>query len=181
MKRIFAVALAAAIVGAAPVVHAGEPSLHDFETVFQDQDGKRTTLAELKGQPVLITMFYGTCTYACPLLVSRMRRLEAKLPPEVKKRMRMVLVTFDPARDTVPELKKLKQRYAPDDTRWSFLRVDDADAVRELAAILGTKYRFMPDGTINHSSVITLLDERGVVRARVDNMEQPDELILEAL
>ncbi len=179
--KLFSAALAATLVFAAQPAFAQEASLHDFDITFQNQDGAKTTLADLKGQPVLITMFYGNCTYACPLLVSRMKRIEAKLPPDVREKMRMVLVTFDPKRDTVPKLKELAQRYAPDSTRWTFLRVDDAEAVRELAAVLGTKYRFMPDGSINHSSVITLLDEQGVVRARVDGMETPDATILDAL
>lgn len=179
--KLFTAVLASALLVVPLAAEAQEASLHDFETVFQNQEGEKVTLAELKGQPVLITMFYGNCTYACPLLVSRMRRIESKLPPDVRERMRMVLVTFDPKRDTVPKLKELQERYAPDTTRWSFLRVDDAGAVRELAAILGTKYRFMPDGSINHSSVITLLDGGGVVRARVDGMETPDSTILDAL
>ena len=161
--------------------HAGEPSLHDFDVTFVDQDGRKVTLADLEGQPVLITMFYGQCAYACPLLVARMRRLEAKSPATQQQKLRMVLVTFDPERDTVSALKKLHTAHGLDPSRWSFLRVADPDAVQELAAILGVKYRFMPDGSINHSSVITLLDGGGVVRARMDGMDLPDETLLDAL
>lgn len=174
------VILAALLFFAATPVLAQDPSLHDFEATFTDQRGRKLTLEELKGGPVLVTMFYGTCAYACPLLVSRMRRLEAKVPPSLRPRLKMVLVTFDPKRDTVPALARLHEAYGMD-ARWRFLRTEDADAVQELAALLGVKYRFMPDGSINHSSVITLLDENGVVKARMDGMDLPDETILDAL
>lgn len=178
MNRISALALAALLLPAA--AFASEPSLHDLETKFVDQRNQTATFADLKGAPVLVTMFYGNCEYACPMLVSRMKRLEAKVPDAHKSKLRMVLVTFDPERDTVPALRKLHDLYALDG-RWQFLRVDDAEAVRELAALLGVRYRFMPDGAINHSSVITLLDGQGVVRARMDGMDLPDERILDTL
>src|SRR3989338_5688031 len=41
-----------------------------------------------------------------------------------------------------------------------------ADTVREIAAVLGIKYRRLADGLFNHSSVITLLDPDGVVLVR---------------
>ncbi len=172
--------LNAALLGALLVTSAAganEASLHDFDVVFNDQAGAKTTFARFEGTPVLVTMFYGNCAYACPMLVSRMRRLEAKVPEADRAKLRMVLVTFDPKRDSVAALSKLHEAYGLDE-RWHFLRVDDADAVQELAAILGVKYRFMPDGTINHSSVITLLDGGGGVKARMDGMDLPDDTLL---
>ncbi len=159
---------------------AQDASLHDLDTRFTDQRGKAMRFEDLKGGPVLVTMFYGNCEYACPMLVSRMKRLEAKVPEADRAKLRMVLVTFDPKRDSVEALRKMHGLYSLDE-RWGFLRVDDAEAVKELAALLGVKYRFMPDGAINHSSVITLLDGKGIVRARMDGMDLPDETILDPL
>ena len=177
IRHLFVATLLGAALTVPSTVRAEEASLHDFDVVFHDQTGAKTTFAKLDGQPVLVTMFYGNCAYACPMLVSRMRRLESKVAPEHRSKLRMVLVTFDPKRDTVQALSKLHEAYGLDD-RWHFLRVDDAEAVQELAALLGVKYRFMPEGTINHSSVITLLDRSGVVQARMDGMDLPDDTIL---
>jgi protein SCO1/2 len=41
--------------------------------------------------------------------------------------------------------------------------------VRELAALLGVRYRQLPDGEISHSPVIVLLDQEGVVAQRMEN------------
>lgn len=161
---------------------AAEPSVYDFHKAFVNQEGEKVTLAQLgRGHPVLITMFYGTCPYACPMLISRMKRLEAKLTPEQRADLRVVLVTFDPRRDSVASLKELGSLHRVDAARWSFLRTDDERVVREMAAILGIKYRFQNDGSINHTSVITLLDPEGAVSARMDGLDLPDETILDAV
>ena len=161
---------------------AQTPSVYDFEQSFTDQDGHPTTLAALGGgHPTLITMFYGSCPTACPLLVSRMKRLEAKLSEEQRAQVRVILVSIDPKRDTVEVLKTLQQAHHVDPTRWSMLRTDDQDAVRELAAVLGISYRFLPNGMINHSAVLTLLDDEGVPVARMDSLDQPEDALLQAL
>ena len=173
-------ALCVALLFAPLAAFSEEPSLHDFTDTFQDQDGRKVTLAKLaRGRPVMITMLYGSCPAACPLLVSRMKRIERKLPETVRRELRVILVSFDPLRDTVGSLKKLQLAHGVDAARWSFLRTDDRDAVRELAAVLGVKYRFLKDGAINHSSVIIYADGGGVIRARMGSLDQPDETILD--
>ncbi|HBM66151.1 MAG TPA: SCO family protein, partial [Pseudomonas sp.] len=58
----------------------------------------------------------------------------------------------------------IAQRHrAPDD--WRFLRPAEGD-VRALANLLDVRYRFREDGSINHTSVLVLLDADGRVRAR---------------
>lgn len=157
---------------------AQAPSLYDFTEPFTDQDGKEVTLASVgSGHPVLITMFYGTCPAACPLLIHRIKQLEAQLPPAQRQALRVVLVTFDPARDTTASLQALKVAHGVDG-RWSFLRTDDQGAVRQLAAVLGIKYRFLPGGAINHSSVITYVAPDGTLAGRMDSLAAPDDAVL---
>jgi len=158
------------------------PSLYDFTQRFTDQDGKAVTLAKLgEGHPVLVTMFYGTCPAACPLLINRMKRIEAKLTPAQRENLRVVLVSFDPARDTVAALKQLQVAHGVDTSRWSFLRTEDTGAVRELSAVLGIKYRFLANGAINHSSVITSLAPDGTLTGRMESLSASDDSVLLAL
>jgi protein SCO1/2 len=158
---------------------APAPSLYDFTQRFTDQDGQHVTLAQLgEGHPVLVTMFYGTCPAACPLLINRIQRIEAKLTPAQRAELRVVLVTFDPARDSVAVLKQLQVAHGVDASRWSFVRTDDAGAVRALAAVLGIKYRFLPNGAINHSSVITSVAPDGVITGRMESLAASDDAVL---
>lgn len=155
-------------------------SIYQLDGVFTDQDGRQLRLADLRGKPVLVSMFYASCPHACPMLISDIKRVEAALPPEVREQLQVVLVTFDPARDTPASLKALREAHQVDARRWRMLRTDPA-RVQELAAVLGIKYRFAPGGAINHSTVIALLDENGAIVERLEGLRQPEAPIVARL
>lgn len=156
---------------------AAAPSLYDLPGTYQAQDGRSERLGELRGHPVLISMFYGNCPSACPLLVARIRKVESELPAAVRSQLRVRLVTFDPARDTPAALATLLAAHGVDPGRWAFLRPPDSASVRTLAAALDIHYRFLPNGSIQHTSPILLLDRDGAIRARADDPSQLDALV----
>lgn len=147
-------------------------SIYQIATRFVDQTGAPAGLDAGRGHPVLISMFYASCRDACPLLIADIRGVEASLPARVRAALRVVLVTLDPSHDTPMALQALATAHGVDGARWRLLRGSD-DAVREVAAVLGIKYRRLSTGVINHASIITLLDRAGVVDARVDGLGQP--------
>ncbi len=136
-------------------------SLYQADAAFTDDAGRPFTLGELRGRPVVLTMFFASCGYACPLLVTDMQALRAKLPAEIRDQAALVLVSFDTARDTPVALKKYRDdRHL--DAQWMLLHGDD-DAVRELAALLGVKYQQETDGMFAHSNLVTLLNAAGEI------------------
>jgi protein SCO1/2 len=76
-----------------------------------------------------------------------------------------VLVSFDPERDTPAKLKELARAHRVDSPSWRFTRTSE-ESTRELAAVLGIKYTKLESGAIRHTSLINVLDRRGVVRYR---------------
>jgi protein SCO1/2 len=102
------------------------------------------------------------------LLISNIKRIEAALDPAVRSELRVVLVSFDPKHDTPEALRGVIERHGVDASRWMLMTGKD-DEIRDVAAVLGIKYR-QADGSFNHSSVITLLDRDGVIKLRVDGM-----------
>ncbi len=164
---------------AAAVAKTGD-SVYLLGGSFTDQDGKQVVLPQLAGKPVLITMFYATCPHACPLLISDIKAIEKALDPAVREQVQVVLVTFDPERDTPEALRKLRDAHGVDTSRWTFLRTD-ADKAREMAEVLGIRYRFAKDGSIGHSSVITLLDSKGAIAGRVEGVRQNSDQLVRTL
>ncbi|HEY2406608.1 MAG TPA: SCO family protein [Polyangiaceae bacterium] len=136
-----------------------------------DQDGQSFALDSYRGHPVLVSMFYASCPYACPTLISQIQRVDRALSARARGDLRVLLVSFDPERDTPEKLKQLCLERHVDETRWRLARAS-ADDVRQLAAVLGVKYKRLDDGGYNHSSVITVLDQQGFVRARSDGLAQ---------
>src|SRR3569833_696822 len=70
-----------------------------------DQDGRAFDLASLRGKPVLVSMFYTSCQMVCPMLIETVHNTLNALPAAERKDVRVLLVSFDPARDTVAVLK----------------------------------------------------------------------------
>jgi len=65
------------------------------------------------------------------------------------------------ARDTPPSLAQYRIQRSLD-AQWRLLHGDN-DGIRELAALLGVKYRQEADGAFSHSNVMTVLDPRGEI------------------
>lgn len=157
----------------------GSP-IYDLEMTLTDQNGRVVPLDTHRGHPVVISMFYGSCPFACPTLIGDIKRLEKSLDEEARKDLRVLLVSFDPERDTPPRLAELGRKHGLDATRFELCRAPESQ-VRELAAVLGIQYRKLPSGGFNHSSVITVLDASGNMVGHVDGLERPVSQLVDAV
>ena len=146
-------------------------SIYQLAGRFVDQAGTRVGLDVARGHPVLVTMIYASCPDACPRLIADVRRIEAAVPAGIREDLHVVLVSVDPERDTPTVLRSLAAAHGVGG-RWHFLTGSE-DGAREVAAVLGVKYRRLSTGAINHSSVITLLDRAGVIDSRLEGIAQP--------
>ena len=136
-------------------------SLYQTEVSFTNDRGESFQLVELRGRPVVLTMFFASCSHACPMLVTVMQQIRAALPADLANPPVFVLVSFDVERDTPAALAYYRESRLLDD-QWRLLHGDN-DAVRELAALLGIKYQAEATGGFSHSNVISLLNAEGEV------------------
>ena len=147
------------------VIAPGAPlaarSLYQLDATWTDDAGRTVKLASLRGQPVVLAMFFASCEYACPVLVSDLQRLRAALPAAVREKTRFVLVSFDTARDTPAVLAAYREKAALD-PGWTLLRGEPA-AVQELAMLLGVKYKQDVRGQFSHSNLFTVLNPAGEI------------------
>jgi protein SCO1/2 len=139
-------------------------SVYRLDAHLVDQDGRPFALSALRGSPVLVSMFYSSCEMVCPMIFETIAATLKAVPAAERAAVRLLLVSFDPARDTVAVLKQTAQAHGCD-ARWSLARCDDA-TVRKLAATLGIQYRRLASGEFNHSTMIDLLDRDGSITAR---------------
>jgi len=136
-------------------------SLYQLGGTFTDDTGQSVTLASFRGRPVVLNMFFASCGYACPLTVTDLLAIQDRLPAELRAQAVFVLVSFDVARDTTEALAKYRAQRGLG-RRWVLLRGDD-DSVRELAALLGVKYKQEADGMFAHSNIVTILNREGEI------------------
>lgn len=168
----------AAFAGAAntPCAAAELPgdSVYRVDAALIDQSGTPHRFADSAGAARLVTMFYASCGYVCPLLIEQIRRIEARLDDAERARLHVLLISLDPERDTPQALAELAVRRKLDTARWTLAQPAAAD-LRKLSAVLGVQYRKRDDGEFNHSSVITLLDAEGRVLAQTAQLGgEPD-------
>lgn len=163
--------------GAAHAV--SDESVYNVDAKWTDQSGKPLNLTDFEGAPVVLAMIYTSCTYACPLTISEMQHIEGTLSGAERSKVKFVLVSFDPARDTPKRLNEVALQRKLDLNRWRLLTGSES-GIRQLAAVLGVKYR-TESGGFSHSSTITVLDSEGVIRQQKIGLESSDQGLLSAL
>lgn len=157
--------------GAAPagVAPAAEGSVYALGSTWTDAGGRSVPLPSLAGGPRVVAMFFSNCSYACPLIVRNLKRLDELLDEPTRAASRVVMFSFDDRRDNPAALTLFARRMALDASRYTLLG-GDAEAVRGLAAALGVSYRPVPGGDFAHSSQILVLDAAGVIKASVEDI-----------
>jgi protein SCO1/2 len=139
-----------------------DKSLFQVESTWTNDAGKQTRLGDLRGKVQIVTMFFASCKYACPLLVRDMQRIEAALPEGIRARTGFVLITFDPERDSPSALHQYRALHKLSAPAWNLLQGEPAD-IQEIAALLGVKYKKDSNGDFAHSNVITVLNLQGEI------------------
>jgi protein SCO1 len=139
-----------------------DKSLYLLESKWTSDVGKTVPLAVLRGRPQIVAMFFSRCEYACPILVNDMKRLEAKLPANLRSVTDFLLVSFDTKRDTAEALAAYRAKEGLSLERWTLL-CGGADDVREFAALLGVNYAPDASGQFAHSNLITVLNAEGEI------------------
>lgn len=140
-----------------------ESSLYQLDSEWTNQDGKNFFLKEFEGNKVVFTMFFASCTYACPILVNDMKKIESELDKNGDlSDYKFVLVSIDHEKDTPEVLKSFAERYNLDLNRWTLL-TGTSDDIMELAAVTGFKYKKDKNGEYSHSNIITFLNDNGEI------------------
>ncbi len=171
---VFLACLFLAVAGSLAAAPAKAPPLPS-DSVYQlplkltDQHGKSWDWRRKRGQPQLVSMFYSSCQYICPLIVESGKAVERALTPAQRARLGVMMISMDPARDTPATLARMARQRHIDDRRWS-LASPAADDVRSVAGVLDVRYRQLSDGEFNHTSVLILLDADGRMLARTEKI-----------
>lgn len=154
-------------------------SVYQLHAALTDQDGRPFDLESLRGTPVLVSMFYSSCQMVCPMVFETIHSTLKALPADERSEVKVVMVSFDPARDSVAVLKKTAA-VRNCDAQWTLARGDESTS-RKIAAALNIQYRRLSDGEFNHSTIISLLDREGRIAARTGKLGTVDAALVKAM
>lgn len=171
-------ALAGLAQGAAPLPST---SLYRLSVPLTDSTGQRFDWRELAGRPALVTMFYGDCNTACPIIIENLQRTVAKLKPK-HTGLTVLMVSLDPLHDSPASLADLVAKHKLDARVFRLAVAPDETRTRAMAAALQVKFRALEGGVINHTTRISLLDAGGsVVASSTELGADPDPVFLEQI
>ena len=149
-------------------------SIYQLSLPLTDQAGRTADWRTRRGKPQLVSMFYTSCQFICPLIVDSGKAIDHQLTEDERSRLGIVLISMDPARDTPATLRKVFDKRKLDGERW-LLASPRASDVRAVAGLLGIRYRELADGEFNHTSALVLLDAEGRIVARTEQVgSKPD-------
>jgi protein SCO1/2 len=181
MNHLFRGLAAAALLIFVGSVSAAQPtkplpsdSIYQLPLPLTTSQGQTRDWRSLRGKPQLISMFYTSCQFVCPLIIETGKAVERQLTPDQQKRLGITFISMDPARDTSTALKNMADKRKLDPARWT-LASPKASDVRAAAGVLGIRYRQLADGEFNHTSVVILVDGEGRILARSEKIgSKPD-------
>ncbi|MBX9764573.1 MAG: SCO family protein [Pseudomonadaceae bacterium] len=143
------------------------------ELSLTNQDGQTVAVDQLKDQWSLLFFGYTFCPDICPATLAQLRQLQGQLPPATLSKLRIIMVTVDPHRDTPEQLKKYLDYF---DAGFIGLTGEQA-TIQKLAN--GVSIPFIPadtskeNYTVDHSGNLVLLGpdgkQRGFIRAPINN------------
>jgi protein SCO1/2 len=141
-------------------------SVYHVDAQVTTSQGQTQAWRALRGQTRVVSMFYSGCHVMCPLILENAKAVQKQLSPAERERLGLVMISLDPIHDTPAVLAQTARNHRLP-ANWQLLR-PGVDEVRALASVLDVRYRARDDGSINHTSVLILLDADGRILARSD-------------
>lgn len=166
---MFALAFAAIpndVAMAASAAHVGGP----FE--LMDQQGRPVTNETLKGKPFAIFFGFTRCPQICPTTMRRMTTIRQRLvrPHDLE----LVFVSVDPEHDTPERLASFIEPFDPT----VIALTGNAAQVERMISTYQTFVQRAPlagdDYTLNHGSVVFLMNAEGSLVATVNQLESDE-------
>ncbi len=130
-------------------------------------DGKPVTETDYRGQVVMLYFGYTFCPDVCPTTLSNVSRILDRLGSRAPQ-VRVLFVTVDPNRDTLPVLAAYVKNFAP--------QIEGLRGAPDQLAALARRYRVVYSVTpetkgqpyeVTHSSAIYVFDKSGAARLLV--------------
>lgn len=160
------------------IAGANEMSLYQATHNWKDENNKEFALSSLQGKKIIMAMAYTSCQGTCPLIVSKLKKIEARFN-EKNIPIEVAIVTYDPEFDT-PERHQAfyREKMGIKNENWHFLSGPQSET-RKISLLLGIKYARNPSsGMIIHENKVILLDEHGRIEKKLESLDADEKVLL---
>lgn len=158
------------------------------QNTFLNQDSVKVKFPKIiKDEITLMAMVYTHCPDICPMTTHNMQLVEQRLPDNLKNKVKFVVISFDPNRDTPSVLKKFAELRDINFNNW-FLLSGDMNNTKEV--MLKFDIKAIPadstydDGgelsySVIHTDRISLIDQAGRLRSNYKGSTADLNMIIE--
>jgi protein SCO1/2 len=158
------------------------------QNTFLNQDSVQVQFPEIiKDKITVFTMVYTHCPDICPMTTHNMFLVQEKLSENLKDKVKFVVISFDPNRDTPAVLKKFAEIREFGFDSWTLLS-GDGQNTNEVMLKFGIKAipadsSYDENGELSynviHTDRISLIDQEGKLRANYKGSTADLNMILE--
>lgn len=158
------------------------------QNTFLNQDSAKVQFPKIiKDKITVLAMVYTHCPDICPMTTHNMQLVEKKLSAALKNKVKFIVISFDPNRDTPSVLKKFAEIRDINFDNWSLLSGDEQNT-KEVMLKFGVKaiptdssYDDYGELSYNviHTDRISLIDQEGKLRSNYKGSTANLDMILE--
>lgn len=133
---------------------------------YTNQDNKKVSLKDLKGQPWLAMFIFTNCTTVCPPMTANMTDIQKDFKEAGLEDYKIVGFSVDPTVDTPEKLKAYLANYdVPDASKWSLLTGYSQADIEKFAVDSFKTLVKKTDGNdqVIHGTSFMLVDQEGTV------------------
>jgi len=133
---------------------------------FVDADGKRVTLSDFRGKPLVLSMVFTSCYQICPMTTRHLSKVVEKARDALgDDGFSVAVIGFDSAVDTPDAMQYFANKQGISDKRWNLLSISQED-VESLSKDIGFIY-FPSSNGFDHIIQATIIDADGKVYRQV--------------
>ncbi len=133
---------------------------------FTNSFGQAVSLADYRGQPLLVSLIFTSCHHVCPALTKHLKTsVDAAREALGHDSFRVVTIGFDSANDSPARMRNFARKQGIDDPAWAFLS-GSAETMAKLVENVGFIYFLTPRG-FDHITQTTIVNRDGVIYSQV--------------
>ncbi len=139
---------------------------------FTNQNGESITNEDFNGKVYIVEFFFTTCTDICPIMTQNMVKIQDEFFGNAE--VAIASISIDPTHDTPDVLKEYAKNYKITKPQWHLLTGDKEEVLKlsnEGFKIYAAEN--IEDGIFEHSGFFALVDQKGNIRSRKDENENP--------
>ncbi len=147
---------------------------------FIDVDGKRLTLSDFRGKPLVLSMIYTSCYHICPMTTRHLSSIVEKARETLgEDSFSVAVIGFDAQFDTPEKMKNFADKQGISGKGWNLLSMAGED-VEALSKDIGFVYYPSSNG-FDHIIQATIIDAGGKVYRQVYGQTFSTPLLIDPL